>query len=74
MTEALQEFREAVRLRPADSVARYNLGNMLAGLGRPDEAAIQFREALRLNTNLRQAQAALDAALARSSRPSSRPR
>ena len=58
--EALEEFRETVRIRPADAVARYNLGNILAGLGRLDEAAVQFREALRLNPGLREAQVRLE--------------
>ena len=51
---------KAVRLRPADAVARYNLGNILAGLGRLDDAAVQFREALRLNPGLREARVRLE--------------
>ena len=45
---ALQEFSESLRLKPT-AAAHYNVGNVLLPLGRFDEAARQFRDALTID-------------------------
>lgn len=50
--EALAEFREALRLNPADADGRYNLGLVAFQQGKPDEAIAQYREAQRLDPTL----------------------
>jgi tetratricopeptide (TPR) repeat protein len=47
--EALREYREAVRLNPADAMFHCNLASMLAQAGKPEEAAREYDEALRLD-------------------------
>jgi tetratricopeptide (TPR) repeat protein len=44
--EAIAHFRNALTAKPDYAEAHLNLGNALAGLGRPDEAIGEFREAL----------------------------
>ncbi len=44
--DALVEHRQMIRLRPGYPVAHYNLGTTLRNLGRLEEAAGAFREAL----------------------------
>ena len=44
----MEELREALRLRPDYPEAHYNLGLLLSGLKRYDEAEKEYREALRL--------------------------
>ena len=46
--EALQHFRESIRLDPRFPDSRSSLGNLLRVMGRPTEAAVQIDEALRL--------------------------
>lgn len=46
--EALAQYREAVRLVPDNSQARYNLGFLLDAMGKPEEALREHREAVRL--------------------------
>ena len=45
---ALAEWREALRLEPADADVHYNLGPGLYDSGLPNEAAHHWREAIRL--------------------------
>lgn len=47
--EAIEHFKEALRLNPASVHAFYNLGIDLADTGRLDEAMVQFSAALKLN-------------------------
>lgn len=44
-------IEQAVRLRPDDARAHTNLGAILHLLGRPIQAAISYREALKLQPN-----------------------
>jgi magnesium transporter len=46
MDEAIEQYREAIRLKPGYVEARHNLGNALAAAGRSDEAAEAFRAAV----------------------------
>ncbi|MFH1314190.1 MAG: tetratricopeptide repeat protein [Candidatus Eisenbacteria bacterium] len=47
--EAIQHFRQALRLKPDHVGARINLGDALGWLGRTDEAISVLQEALRLD-------------------------
>jgi Flp pilus assembly protein TadD len=47
--DALAQFREAVRINPADEEAQNDLGLALSRQGRIDEGIAQYREALRIN-------------------------
>jgi len=51
LDEAVQQFKEALRLNPAYAQAYINLGRALVRLGRKDEAVQDFEEALRLKPN-----------------------
>jgi tetratricopeptide (TPR) repeat protein len=44
--QALDQFREALAIDPDSSEARVNAAAMLAALGHPDEAAVEYRKAL----------------------------
>lgn len=44
---SLQQFKDVLHLKPDYVEARYNLGNVLLRMGRPDEAVTHFEEALR---------------------------
>jgi len=57
--EAMERFREVLRINPDFSDAHYNLGLLLLDEGRPNEAVPQFREVLRLNPNDEEARAQL---------------
>jgi Tfp pilus assembly protein PilF len=46
--EAMQQFHEAIRLRPDEANACFNLGNALVQQGQIDAATTQFQEAARL--------------------------
>ena len=45
--QALERFREAIRLNPGLADARNSAGNLLLGFGRVDEAIVEYTEALR---------------------------
>jgi tetratricopeptide (TPR) repeat protein len=47
-TEAVQQYREAVRLKPTDPDYHYNLATALSDAGRMQESFGQFEETLRL--------------------------
>ena len=49
--EALDHYREAVRLDPKDSKVHSNLGGLLVQLGRVDEAMTEYQIALELDPN-----------------------
>lgn len=47
--EAIDHFKEALRINPSSVHAHYNLGIELANAGKLDEAMVHFSEALKLN-------------------------
>ncbi len=51
-SDALEEYREAVRLNPTWAQAHVNLGVTLAGLGRLDEAIGAYEKALSIDSNI----------------------
>jgi len=53
-------LREAMQYQPDNAKAHINLGQALAALGQRDEAIAQFKEALRLNPNEREAREQLN--------------
>ena len=53
--EAVELYRRGLGLCPDDDVAHYELGRILAGMGRMEEAAREFEIAVELNPNLRAA-------------------
>jgi len=68
LDEAFALFRDAVRLDPADALARANFGEALARMRRVDEAEAEFREALRLAPESAQVRNSYGAALAAQNR------
>ena len=48
-TEALAEYREAMRIYPANYQIHFAIGNMLFKMNRPAEALVEYRECLRLD-------------------------
>jgi tetratricopeptide (TPR) repeat protein len=52
LADALEEYREAVRLNPAWAEAHVNLGVTLAGLGRVGEAIRAYEKALSIDSNI----------------------
>jgi tetratricopeptide (TPR) repeat protein len=65
---ALKEYQNAVKLRPERPLAYYYLGGTYARLGRLDEAAASFRQALEIDPQFRDAQQLLERVLAASGR------
>jgi protein O-mannosyl-transferase len=59
--DALLRFRAAAQLAPTKAEPHLQLGNVLAELGRADEARAEYAQALRLNPRLAGAKQALDA-------------
>ncbi|MCC7202847.1 MAG: tetratricopeptide repeat protein [Nitrospirae bacterium] len=51
LAEAREEFIRAIRLYPGYLQARYELGETLEKLGRPDEADEQYREIIRISSS-----------------------
>ena len=47
--DAVALYREGLKLCPDDDVARYELGKVLAGMGRKEEAEAEFDAALKIN-------------------------
>jgi tetratricopeptide (TPR) repeat protein len=66
--EAIDEFREAIRLRPESVSFRNDAGVVLARLGRREEAAAYYREAIRLQPDFPDAQNNLGNTLRRDGR------
>ncbi len=48
MSDAVQYFREAIRLQPEDAEVQESLGRGLFELGKKDEASIHLQDALRI--------------------------
>jgi tetratricopeptide (TPR) repeat protein len=53
-------YREGLNLCPDDDVAHYELGKILAGMGRSQEARDEFDAALRINPNFQGAKQELE--------------
>src|SRR5439155_1201721 len=49
LDEAIDQYQQALKIRPDYGIAHNNLGNVLLGRGNPGEALEHFREALRLD-------------------------
>ena len=47
--DAIVEYKEAIRIDPDDSMARYNLGDIYYKQGKTDQAISQFKEVVRIN-------------------------
>ena len=62
--EAIDHYRKALRNRPDDSVAHYNLGLALAGCRRIEEAMAHFRKAVEIKPEFAEAHSNLGFALA----------
>jgi tetratricopeptide (TPR) repeat protein len=58
---AKELYREGLKLCPTDEIARFELGKLLVGMGRNEEARREFEAALRLNPNFSEARKLLDA-------------
>lgn len=69
LAEAVEQFREAVRLSPRMVEAHNELGIALGSLGRFDEAIEAFGAALRIDPGFSEAQANLKTAIGVRSRP-----
>ncbi len=52
MDEAIQEYRDALRINPNDALLHNNLGVAIGDQGKLDQAIEQYHEALRLNPAL----------------------
>jgi tetratricopeptide (TPR) repeat protein len=50
-SDAVALYRDGLKLCPDDDVAHYELGKILAGTGRTDEARAEFEAALKINPN-----------------------
>ena len=53
--EAIDQYKEALRIKPNYAWTHNNLGNVFANQGKYQEAADQYREALRINPNYAEA-------------------
>lgn len=54
-SQAVELYQKGLDLCPDDDVAHYELGKILAGMGRKEEAAGEFETALKLNPNFQEA-------------------
>lgn len=59
LEEAVEQYRETVRINPSHPAAHNNLGLVLARLGRPGEAARHFLKTLQINPDHAEARANL---------------
>ena len=64
--EAIDHYKEAIRIRPSFAIAHNNLGNALVQKGEMKEAIDHYRETLKLKPDLVAAQKNLKTALLRS--------
>ena len=67
--DALQQLRQAARLKPDDADIATNLGSALAIQGHLDEAIMTYERALKLDPNHKTARANLERARARLAKP-----
>ncbi|MBI4488228.1 MAG: tetratricopeptide repeat protein [Deltaproteobacteria bacterium] len=58
--EAVALYRQGLRLCPDDDVAHYELGKILRGIGRNQEAKEEFEAALKINPNFHDAKRQLE--------------
>jgi len=58
--DAVALYRDGLNLCPDDDVAHYELGKILAGMGRRDEARAEFDAALKINPNFQGAKQELE--------------
>jgi tetratricopeptide (TPR) repeat protein len=58
--DAVALYREGLKLCPDDDVAHYELGKILAGMGRSDEARAEFAAALKINPTFQGAKQELE--------------
>jgi tetratricopeptide (TPR) repeat protein len=58
--DAVALYREGLKLCPDDDVAHYELGKILAGMGRSDEARAEFEAALKINPTFQGAKQELE--------------
>jgi tetratricopeptide (TPR) repeat protein len=66
--EAIEQYEQALRLKPDYAEAEYNLGNALLASGKIQEAASHWQRAVTLNPNYTDARNNLGAALAQAGR------
>jgi protein O-mannosyl-transferase len=52
LDEAVKRFQSALEIDPSDATAHNNLGNVLAQLGKADEAIIQYQKTLTLTNDV----------------------
>ena len=64
--EAIDHYKEAIRIRPSFAIAHNNLGNALVQKGEVKEAVHHYMETVRLRPDLVAAQKNLETALLRS--------
>ena len=57
--EAVEAYRQALRLKPESAEPYFNLGGLLAGLNNLDDAVANYRQALRLKPDMAEAHTAL---------------
>jgi tetratricopeptide (TPR) repeat protein len=58
--DAVALYREGLKLCPDDDVARYELGKVLAGMDRKEEARAEFEAALKINPKFQGAKQELE--------------
>ena len=59
--QAVELYRQGLKLCPGDDVAHYELGQILSATGRAEEAAEEFEAALRINPGFQDAKRRLEA-------------
>ena len=67
---AIEQFRQVVQIDPRDAEARYHLGRLLALVGKVEEAAGEFQEALKIRPGFTVARDGLNQVLAPQERES----
>ena len=63
LSEAMQQFEEAIRIRPQSADALGNLGNVFVALGRPQEAMPYFQKAFQSTSDYGEAKLRFGSAL-----------
>ncbi len=67
--QGIEQFREAIRIRPDYPLAEYGLAKALAGTGEREKAFVHYREAIRLRPNYGKAHNDFGNALTNAGRP-----